>query len=116
MTSRKSKSAGLSSRITTNSEICNVRTVERFYYCAIVSILIFCNSKGDYKKEKILDINLHLLKWLEHSEKNRTWDVSIKNEISWIKRNVSKNPLNTRTLELLVNVYQNIQKINSIVR
>lgn len=92
----------------------DVLTIERFYYCLLISILLFQRRHAGLFSNKSTELNRHVIKWLDSAIKNKLWDKSVMNEINWLKRNISANVKSTSTLTNIANIHHNLYQVNRI--
>ena len=104
----KNKGVGVTSHTTRKKTDSDIRAIERFYYCAVIALLLRIQNDPEHHFNNPIDLNIYLLKWLDRALKLKLWGDSINNEAAWIRRNILKNLLSQNTLEILINIQNNL--------
>ncbi len=84
-------------------------TVQHFYYCLLVSILIHKRKERNCSR---IDTNIFILKWLRKTESTLRSDRQIDSEVEWLRKTISKRGMITDVEAMIKNVYYTLDKIN----
>lgn len=104
----KNKRVGVTSHTAPKKTDVDIRVIERFYYCAVIALLLRIKNAPDSHINNPIDINIYLLKWVDRALTEKLWGDSINNEAAWIRRSILNNPFSKNTLEVLINIQENL--------